>query len=165
MSWHKVVIGMNKFFLFSVIFLTGCTSFSTTVTNTIDRFGMTPSYAKNLPNERQKKLEVPSLTVSDDIPEGAFVQNDDKGVVIFKTVVNNRCFDKYMDVYYPNGKLRTRTPLVNCKAEGLSTGYTESGLLRTEIFYKGGVANGEVKIYDATGKLAGSKIYRDGYPE
>lgn len=150
-----------------VILLSGCAEFSSSVTKTIDAMGMTPDYAKGLTDdlEPQKKLTVPVVSVADKVPEGKLVEKYDNGAKKFETVVKNRCFNEYLDIYYPNGTLRTHTPLINCKAEGLSQGYTQDGKLRTTITYKDSVANGEAKTYDAQGKVLQTVIYKDGFPQ
>ncbi|WP_313098115.1 toxin-antitoxin system YwqK family antitoxin [Atlantibacter hermannii] len=147
------------------LLLSGCAGFSSSVTNTIDAMGMTPDYAKGMNEDLQmRKLETASISVTDNVPEGKLVERYDNGNKKFETVVKNRCFNEYLDLYYPNGQLRTHTPLVNCKAEGKSQGYTQDGKLRTVITYKNGLANGEVVAYDANGHVAKSMIYKDGYP-
>ena len=150
--------------LFLFIFLSGCMGVATTVTNTIDKMGMTPSYAKGMTSkEIQKRVGIPSFNVADDIPEGEFIKRDSQGKVEFKTVVRNKCFDQYMDLYYPNGQLRVHTPLVNCKAEGLSKAYTDTGLVKTEIWYKNGYADGEAKVYNPNGDIVETKVFKEGY--
>lgn len=148
------------------LLLSGCAEFSSSVTNTIDAMGMTPDYAKGTTQQelQNHKLETPAISVTDNVPEGKLVERYDNGNKKFETVVKNRCFNEYIDLYYPNGQLRTHTPLVNCKAEGKSQGYTQDGKLRTVINYKNGLANGEVSAYDANGKITKSVIYKDGYP-
>lgn len=149
------------------LLLSGCAEFSSSVTHTIDAMGMTPDYAKGLTDdlEPQKKLTVPVVKVADSVPEGKLIEKYDNGIKKFETIVKNRCFDSYLDIYYPNGRLRTHTPLVNCQAEGLSQGYTQDGKLRTTITYKASAANGEAKTYDASGKVLQRVIYKDGLPQ
>lgn len=150
-----------------VILLAGCADFASSVTNTIDGMGMTPDYAKGLKDdlEPQKKLTTPVVKVADSVPEGKLVEKYDNGNKKFETVIKNRCFNDYIDVYYPNGVLRSHTPLVNCQAEGLSQGYTQDGKLRSTITFKASVANGEAKTYDAGGKVVQTVIYKDGFPQ
>lgn len=145
--------------------LSGCAGFASSVTNTIDAMGMTPDYAKGIDQDLQnRKIEAPAVSVAENVPEGKLTEHYDNGNKKFETVVKNRCFDRYLDIYYPNGQLRTHTPLVNCKAQGKSQGYTQDGKLRTVITYKNGLADGEVLTYNANGKVANSVIYKDGYP-
>lgn len=145
--------------------VSGCAGFSAAVTNTIDDMGLTPDYAKGQKEAlQQRKLETPSVKVADNVPEGKLIEKYENGSKKFETIVKNRCFDDYIDVYYPNGQLRAHTPLVNCKANGVSQGYTEDGKLRTVITYKDGVAHGEAKGYDANGKVVRTFDYKDGYP-
>lgn len=126
---------------------------------------MTPDYAKGLNDDLQNhKIETPSVSVADNVPEGKLVERYENGNKKIETIVRNRCFDEYLDLYYPNGQLRTHTPMVNCKAEGKSQGYTQDGKLRTVINYKNGLADGEVSAYDANGKITKTVIYKDGYP-
>ncbi len=147
------------------VLLSGCAGFASTVTNTIDDMGLTPDYAKGQKEIlQQRKLETPSVTVAENVPEGKLVEHYENGSKKFETIVKNRCFDEYIDVYYPNGQLRAHTPLVNCKANGVSQGYTQDGKLRTVITYKDGVADGEAKGYDANGKVVRTFSYKDGYP-
>lgn len=141
------------------------------VTNTIDSLGMTPAYAKGMTDEEvnnsqkiQRPIAVPIIDVDKNIKNGELIEKYDNGNPKFKTFVQNHYFDKYIDIFYPNGKLRTHTPLVNCKANGLSKGYTEDGLLRTEIPYKNGAADGMIKVYDKKGRVIEQKLYRAGYP-
>ena len=54
---------------------------------------------------------------------------------------------------------------MNCKAEGVSQGYTQDGKLRTTITFKDSVANGEAKTYDANGKVLQTVMYKDGFPQ
>ena len=138
-----------------VALLSGCADFAASVTNTIDSMGMTPDYAKGLKEDLQgqQKLTTPEVKVADKVPEGKLVEKYDNGSKKFETVVKNRCFDEYIDVYYPNGVLRNHTPLVNCKANGLSQGYTQDGKLHSTITFKDSAANGEAKTYDANGKV------------
>jgi antitoxin component YwqK of YwqJK toxin-antitoxin module len=145
--------------------ISGCADFSAAVTNTIDDMGLTPDYAKGKKEAlQQRKLETPSVTVAENVPEGKLVEHYENGNKKFETTVKNRCFDDYIDVYYPNGQLRAHTPLVNCKANGVSQGYTQDGKLRTEITYKDGMADGEAKGYDASGKVVRTFSYKDGFP-
>lgn len=147
------------------LLLSGCADFASSVTNTIDSMGMTPDYARGMKEDLQnRKIETPAVSVTENVPEGKLIEHYDNGKKKFETVVKNRCFDEYIDVYYPNGQLRAHTPLVNCKAQGTSQGYTETGKLRTVINYKNGLADGEVIAYDANGKVAKSVIYKEGYP-
>ena len=149
------------------LLLSGCADFASSVTNTIDGMGMTPDYAKGLQDDLQpqKKLTTPVINVAETVPEGKLIEKYDNGGKKFETVVKNRCFNEYIDIYYPNGTLRTHTPLVNCKAEGLSQGYTQEGKLRTTITFKDSVANGEAKTYDANGKVLQTVMYNDGFPQ
>ncbi|WP_236611167.1 toxin-antitoxin system YwqK family antitoxin [Providencia burhodogranariea] len=160
---------MNKICLAIIMLLSGCADLSSTVTNTMDGLGMTPDYAKGMTaadlKRESMKVSVPEIAVSEGTPEGALVKNDDNGHLLFKTVVKNKCFDEYMDVYYPNGQLRAHTPLVKCKAEGLSQSYTQAGKLKTEIFYKNGLADGEIKVFDDNGNVVKKMQYKNGYPE
>lgn len=145
--------------------LSGCAEFSSSVTNSIDAMGMTPDYAKGMKNDLQpKKLEAPSVTVTDNVPEGKLTERYGNGRKKFETVVKNRCFDDYLDIYYPDGKLRTHTPLVNCKAQGVSQGYSPQGKLKTEITYKEGLADGKATTYDDNGKVLKTVTYKAGYP-
>lgn len=147
------------------ILISGCADFPAKVTNTIDDMGLTPDYAKEQKVAlQQRKLETPSVAVAENVPEGKLVEHYENGSKKFETIVKNRCFDDYIDVYYPNGQLRAHTPLVNCKANGISQGYTEDGKLRTMITYKDGVADGEVKGFDDNGKVVRTFNYKDGYP-
>lgn len=149
-----------------VVLLSGCADFSSSITHTIDKMGMTPDYAKGLQDDLhpQKKLTTPEVKVADTVPEGKLVEKYDNGNKKFETVVKDRCFNEFIDIYYPNGVLRSHTPLVNCKAEGLSQGYTQEGKLRSTITFKASVANGEAKTYDASGKVVQTVMYKDGFP-
>lgn len=157
--------------LLSVFLLVGCANFATVVTKKNDSSGLTPDYAKGMKQKeikqealKNQKIETPSITVGENIKNGEFIQKDNNGNLLFKTFVQNKCFDKYMDVFYPNGKLRTHTPLVECKANGVSQGYTSDGVLRTEIPYKNGLAEGVVKIYNQKGDVIKQILYHEGYP-
>lgn len=155
---------MKNIYVLICVVLSGCVGISTTITDTIDALGMTPKYARGMTSKDvQRRLGTPSISVADNVPEGEFTKRDSLGNVEFKTVVKNRCFDQYIDLYYPNGKLRVHTPLVNCKAEGVSRAYTDTGLVKTEIWYKNGYADGEVKIFNPNGDVVETKIYKDGY--
>ncbi|WP_312311139.1 toxin-antitoxin system YwqK family antitoxin [Atlantibacter sp.] len=147
------------------LLLSGCAEFSSSVTNSIDAMGMTPDYAKGMKEDLQNhKVEAPSVSVTDNVPEGKLIEHYENGNKKFETVVKNRCFDEFIDVYYPNGQLRAHTPLVNCKAQGESQGYTQDGKLRTVINYKNGLADGKSTVFDAKGNVAKTIIYKDGYP-
>lgn len=149
------------------LMLSGCADFSASVTHTIDAMGMTPDYAKGLNEDlhpQNQKVEVPAISVTENVPEGKLTERYPDGSVKFETVVKNRCFDQYLDLYYPNGKLRTHTPLINCKAQGVSQGYTPEGKLRTVIHYQNGLADGEAVTYDENGKAKQTVTYKAGYP-
>ena len=67
------------------------------------------------------KKQVPA-----NIKDGEFTGTASNGRT-FKTVVKNGYVDKYFDVYHPNGKLHSHTPLVKGLAQGWSEGYTQEG--------------------------------------
>lgn len=108
--------------------------------------------------DSENKLSNPVIKVAKDFAEGEFSEKYANGSVKFKTYVQNGCFDKYIDVFYPNGQLNTHTPLFNCKANGLAQSYTEKGALKTETPYVDGYAHGESRLYNQYGKVA-KKIY------
>ena len=96
--------------------------------------------------ERSLKKQFPA-----NIKDGEFIGTASNGRT-FKTVVKNGYVDKYFDVYHPNGKLHSHTPLVKGLAQGWSEGYTQEGKLRTKILYKNGHLV-RFQVYDEKGSL------------
>ena len=66
---------------------------------------------------------IPKRQAPPNVKDGAFTGTVSNGRT-FKTVVKNGYIDKYFDVYHPNGKLHSHTPLVKGLAQGWSEGYT-----------------------------------------
>lgn len=66
--------------------------------------------------------------------------------------MRNGVFIGTVEIYHPNGKLHSRTPMQNGKPEGVSQGYTKDGKLRTEILYQNGRAV-HFKRFNAAGKI------------
>ncbi|HFB7079024.1 TPA: hypothetical protein ACE8LX_000334 [Neisseria gonorrhoeae] len=75
-------------------------------------------------------------------PDGAFSTRASNGRVL-KSIVKNGVFDRFVDIYHPNGKLHSHTPVEN----GVTQGYTEQGILRTRILYRGTGISSERKLW------------------
>lgn len=150
--------------------LSGCANFSETMVHAMDKMGFEdPTGVSQMQkaeqeNREKNRLRMPVIKVKEDFPEGEFIKKDEAGRVEFKTFVQNGCFDKYIDIYYPNGELRTHTPLVDCKANGVSQGFLVNGVLRTEIPYKDSYAQGDAKVFDKDGQVIETKTFIQGYP-
>ena len=84
-------------------------------------------------------------------PDGAYSIRSSNGRVL-KSIVKNGVFDRFVDIYHPNGKLHSHTPVENGVAQGWSQGYTEQGILRTRILYRDGHIV-RAQTLDASGKM------------
>lgn len=84
-------------------------------------------------------------------PDGAYSIRSSNGRVL-KSIVKNGVFDRFVDIYHPNGKLHSHTPVENGVAQGWSQGYTEQGILRTRILYRDGHVV-RAQTLDASGKM------------
>ncbi|HFC5893450.1 toxin-antitoxin system YwqK family antitoxin [Neisseria lactamica] len=84
-------------------------------------------------------------------PDGAYSIRSSNGRVL-KSIVKNGVFDRFVDIYHPNGKLHSHTPVENGVAQGWSQGYTEQGILRTRILYRDGHIV-RAQTLDASGKV------------
>lgn len=157
------------YILLSTSLLSGCADFAQKMVNAMDAMGAEDPTGITQMERRQAEIErtrigTPYIRVNKSVPEGEFIQKYENGKVDFKTVIQNGCFDKYFDNYYPNGKLRSHTPLVDCKGNGLAHGYTEDGDLINEIYYVDSFAQGKIKAYGKDGKVSQFRYYDLGYP-
>ena len=84
-------------------------------------------------------------------PDGAYSIRSSNGRVL-KSIVKNGVFDRFVDIYHPNGKLHSHTPVENGVAQGWSQGYTEQSILRTRILYRDGHIV-RAQTLDASGKM------------
>ncbi len=84
-------------------------------------------------------------------PDGVYSTRASNGRVL-KSIVKNGVFDRFVDIYHPNGKLHSHTPVENGVAQGWSQGYTEQGILRTRILYRDGHIV-RAQTLDASGKV------------
>lgn len=84
-------------------------------------------------------------------PDGAYSIRSSNGRVL-KSIVKNGVFDRFVNIYHPNGKLHSHTPVENGVAQGWSQGYTEQGILRTRILYRDGHIV-RAQTLDASGKM------------
>ena len=84
-------------------------------------------------------------------PDGAFSTRASNGRVL-KSIVKNGVFNRFVDIYHPNGKLHSHTPVENGVAQSWSQGYTEQGILRTRILYRDGHIV-RAQTLDASGKV------------
>ena len=84
-------------------------------------------------------------------PDGAYSIRSSNGRVL-KSIVKNGVFDRFVDIYHPNGKLHSHTPVENGVAQGWSQGYTEQSILRTRILYRDGHII-RAQTLDASGKV------------
>lgn len=89
-------------------------------------------------------------------PDGAFSTTDSNGRVL-KSVVRGGVFDEFVDVYHPNGKLHSHTPMKNGAAQGWSQGYTEQGVLRTRVLYENGRVV-KTQLLDEKGKVLRQQV-------
>ena len=94
---------------------------------------------------------IPKFHAPSGVKDGSFGGKASNGRT-FKTVVKNGYFDLYMDVYHPNGKLHSHTPLTGGVAQGWSEGYTEQGKLRTKVLYRDGKAV-KALLFDERGNV------------
>lgn len=84
-------------------------------------------------------------------PDGAYSIRSSNGRVL-KSIVKNGVFNRFVDIYHPNGKLHSHTPVENGVAQSWSQGYTEQGILRTRILYRDGHIV-RAQTLDASGKM------------
>ena len=84
-------------------------------------------------------------------PDGAYSIRSSNGRVL-KSIVKNGVFDRFVDIYHPDGKLHSHTPVENGVAQGWSQGYTAQGILRTRILYRDGHIV-RAQTLDASGKV------------
>ena len=143
--------------LVATLSITGCARFAETYTSLSDSLGLAPAWERELRNNSRpisgERITVPSVTVDNAVPEGELIEYFDNGNIRLKTIVQNRCFDEYIEVYYENGQLRTITPMKNCLANGLSKGYQGDGSLSTTIHYVDGNAHGIAASYAPDGSI------------
>ncbi|MCK3654737.1 hypothetical protein A4G19_02850 [Pasteurellaceae bacterium Macca] len=66
--------------------------------------------------------------------------------------IKNGLGEGNLDIFYPNGQLHSRTPLVNGYAQGWSEGYDIQGVLKTKVLYKDSKTI-RLQIYDNKGNL------------
>ena len=139
--------------ILSAFLLVSCAEIAQTYVETTDKLGLTPQYEKDIRHSQSTtaKYHIPINKAPEGMPDGEFEVQDSKGRTL-KTFVKNGIFDKYGDVYYPNGQLHSHTPLVNGIAHGWSQGYTENGKLRTKILYHNGSAIRWI-LYDENGNI------------
>lgn len=84
-------------------------------------------------------------------PDGAYSIRSSNGRVL-KSIVKNGVFNRFVDIYHPNDKLHSHTPVENGVAQSWSQGYTEQGILRTRILYRDGHIV-RAQTLDASGKM------------
>lgn len=137
--------------ILSAFLLVSCADLAE-ITDTLSA-SLTPQYEKEVRNSQttMPDYHIPVHKAPEGTPDGEFEFQDSKGRTA-KTFVKNGIFDKYGDVYYPNGQLHSHTPLVNGIAHGWSQGYTENGKLRTKILYHNGSAIHWI-LYDENGNI------------
>ncbi|VEB21915.1 toxin-antitoxin system YwqK family antitoxin [Avibacterium volantium] len=102
--------------------------------------------------QKQQQQQPQEITSIDQVPEenrripkfkiegekdGPYITKAGNGRTL-KTILKNGYFDQYVDIYHPNGKLHSHTPVKMGVPEGWSTGYTEQGKLRTKALYEKG---------------------------
>lgn len=101
------------------------------------------SAAVDLPSTAQLSaylLKQPAKTVTPAPPglaDGEHTLPPSSNGRYMKTVVRNGILDDYVDIYYPDGRLHSHTPLVNGIPQGWSEGYMQSGI-RTRVHYQDG---------------------------
>lgn len=131
----------------------GCGTFSQTVVNVSEALGGGSFDGAQLSTWKQPAPAAPRIAVQTPppgTPEGPYQTQDSRGRTL-KSVVRNGRLDDFADVYHPNGRLHSHTPLVNGLAQGWSDGYDENGRLRSRIFYQNGTATCWER-YDAQGR-------------
>lgn len=64
--------------------------------------------------------------------------------------------------YYPGGKLKTETPVVNGMVQGIKKGYYESGKLLYEVMFENNLPKGISRGYYESGKLKEEKPFANG---
>ena len=130
--------------LFASLILTACVTDNNKTTSSQPEINQISDISESM--RTISKKQVPA-----NIKDGEFTGTASNGRT-FKTVVKNGYVDKYFDVYHPNGKLHSHTPLVKGLAQGWSEGYTQEGKLRTKILYKNGHLI-RFQVYDEKGSL------------
>ncbi len=140
---------MKKLIIFGVVIssLTACSQVAQTYVDTTDKMGLTPKYAQQINQAiTEDKLDnslknmphqYPVFPAPKGVANGEYQKKGKQGRTIKSYVINGK-FDKYIDIYYPNGQLHSHTPLVNGLAEGWSIGYVADGRVRTKFLYKKG---------------------------
>lgn len=129
--------------------VSGCARIAQSYVDISEKLGLTPEYDRVAQQAvpQQKSIARPPAGT----PDGPFSITATNGRVL-KSMVRNGRFDKFVDIYHPNGKLHSHTLIKDGIPFGWSQGYTENGQLRTRILYE----NGRVvkfQRFDASGKL------------
>ena len=68
----------------------------------------------------------------------------------------------YRKSFYNDGKIKTLTPFVNGKKNGIYRGWHDNGIIREEVTYVNGLADGKKKYYNKKGELNLIKTYSKG---
>ena len=66
------------------------------------------------------------------------------------------------EVFYPNGKIRRRTPYVGGEKDGIVEEFYEDGKIHWRIPFKGGKEDGIVEWFCANGNIIKTTLWKDG---
>lgn len=144
------------FFLLTILLLNGCTYLACLEDNSFDGVAL-PQCQRQQPQEITKleqipeqKRQIPKFEVKGE-KDGPYTMTASNGRIL-KTILKNGYFDQYVDIYYPNGKLHSHTPVKMGVPEGWSMGYTEEGKLRTKVLYEKGTIM-KTQLYNEKGEM------------
>lgn len=129
--------------------VSGCAQIAQSYVDISEKLGWTPEYdrvAQPAVSPQNLIAQPPQGT-----PDGPFSITAANGRVL-KSMVRHGKFDQFVDIYYPNGRLHSHTPIKDGIPFGWSQGYTENGQIRTRIFYENGRAV-KFQRFDVSGKL------------
>lgn len=132
--------------------LSGCQAVQQSAVNLFEALGGEPFDGVHLVN-RYSKLPHPaalSTFAPAGTPDGAYAITHSQTGLTLKSRVQAGRFVDAVDVYYPNGRLQSHTPIANGQVYGWSQGYAPDGALRSRIYYERGQAT-RWEQYDAHG--------------
>ncbi|SUC00615.1 MORN repeat variant [Proteus vulgaris] len=141
--------------LSSVLLLSGCSAFLYSLGNNPE---MSLSNIKLM--ENTTKLTVP--TIPPGTRDGEYLRYYPDGKLKYKSWVTKGCFDRYVNAYNDNGKLKMVIPLKNCEVNGVVKSYQANGNIYSEIAMRDGLPYGAFKYYHNTPK---NNVNLQGYME
>lgn len=135
----------------SALLLAACGNFAGRHLETADAPVLTPEYGRTVretvPNHAENKRFAPPPGT----PDGAASFGDSKGRTL-KSFVRNGKFVGNVNIYYPNGRLHSETPMKNGLPDGWSAGYEADGTLKSKILYRNGTVI-KMQSFDENGRL------------